>query len=126
MYEGFARPEQRCDKLSAELVSGRLPWMAIAVQDTLAGSVQGDWALYSDTPLRCDQRGPVFNTLPEHEGPPAGFQGPVGDQPLLVFWGPMGSSKIDTLRCSKGGAMRRSSMAGCVCITPLATWPLGT
>merc|ERR1712070_110576 len=50
-----ADPESRKKKLSAELANGRLAMMAIIgmlFQDGLTGSAWGDWALYTDSPLR--------------------------------------------------------------------------
>ncbi|CAK0817363.1 unnamed protein product [Prorocentrum cordatum] len=52
---GFADPEVRKAKLNAELANGRLAMMAIIgmfFQDGLTGSAWGDWALYTDSPLR--------------------------------------------------------------------------
>jgi len=48
-------PEARKKKLSAELANGRLAMMAIIgmfFQNGLTGSAWGDWALYTDSPLR--------------------------------------------------------------------------
>merc|ERR1719453_2647139 len=48
-------PEVRKKKLNAELANGRLAMMAIIgmfFQDGLTGSAWGDWALYTDSPLR--------------------------------------------------------------------------
>jgi hypothetical protein len=48
-------PEARKKKLSAELANGRLAMVAIIgmfFQDGLTGSAWGDWALYTDSPLR--------------------------------------------------------------------------
>merc|ERR1712087_609703 len=47
--------ESRKSKLNAELANGRLAMMAIIgmfFQDGLTGSAWGDWALYTDSPLR--------------------------------------------------------------------------
>ncbi|CAK0811692.1 unnamed protein product [Prorocentrum cordatum] len=52
---GFTDPEYRKMKLNAELANGRLAMMAIIgmfFQDGLTGSAWGDWALYTDSPLR--------------------------------------------------------------------------
>jgi len=54
-----ADPESRKKKLSAELANGRLAMMAIIgmlFQDGLTGSAWGDWALYTDSPLRSHSR----------------------------------------------------------------------
>merc|ERR1711992_439094 len=67
-------PEVVRTKLSAELANGRLAMMAIIgmfFQDGLTGSAWGDWASYTDSPLRAFE-----NEL--------GVQAPVG------FWDPLG------------------------------------
>merc|ERR1712060_263314 len=67
-------PAEKTKKLSAELANGRLAMMAIIgmfFQDGLTGSAWGDWALYTDSPLRAFE-----NEL--------GVQDPVG------FWDPAG------------------------------------
>eukprot|EP00439_Symbiodinium_sp_Y106_P046353 s1449_g5.t3 len=69
-------PTLRAKKLSAEIANGRLAMMAIIgmfFQDGLTGSAWGDWALYTDSPIR------AF----EDE---TGVQAPVG------FWDPLGLS----------------------------------
>ncbi|CAE7717517.1 FCPB, partial [Symbiodinium sp. CCMP2456] len=72
-----ADPEARTRKLSAELANGRLAMMAIIgmlFQDGLTGSAWGDWALYTDSPLRA-------------------FEQELGAQPPLGFWDPVGFTK---------------------------------
>jgi len=47
--------EEKQKKLAAEIANGRLSMMAIMgmlFQDGLTGSAWGDWALYTDSPLR--------------------------------------------------------------------------
>jgi len=47
-------------RLNAEIANGRLAMMAIIgmfFQDGLTGSAWGDWALYTDSPLRAEPRG---------------------------------------------------------------------
>ncbi|CAE8670343.1 unnamed protein product [Polarella glacialis] len=111
-------PESRKKKLSAELANGRLAMMAIIgmfFQDGLTGAAWGDWALYTDSPLRSGLTGfqgvqgnqaarssrvkmnivpsPGFSTLPEFEKPLTGFQGVLGDQEPLGLWDPLGFTK---------------------------------
>merc|ERR1739846_198702 len=67
-------PEEKNKKLAAEIANGRLAMMAIIgmfFQDGLTGSAWGDWASYTDSPLRAFE-----NEL--------GVQAPVG------FWDPVG------------------------------------
>merc|ERR1712099_62778 len=48
-------PAEKTKKLSAEIANGRLAMVAIIgmfFQDGLTGSAWGDWALYTDSPLR--------------------------------------------------------------------------
>merc|ERR1719181_2376695 len=69
-------PEARKTKLAAELANGRLAMMAIIgmfFQDGLTGSAWGDWALYTDSPLRA-------------------FEGELGVQAPVGFWDPLGLS----------------------------------
>ena len=50
-----ADPENRKKRLNAEIANGRLAMMAIIgmfFQDGLTGSAWGDWATYTDSPLR--------------------------------------------------------------------------
>merc|ERR1719282_682613 len=64
-------------KLNAELANGRLAMMAIMgmfFQDGLTGSAWGDWALYTDSPLRA-------------------FENELGVQAPLGFWDPLGFTK---------------------------------
>ncbi|CAJ1374181.1 unnamed protein product [Effrenium voratum] len=66
--------ETKKKKLNAELANGRLAMMAIIgmfFQDGLTGSAWGDWANYTDSPLRAFEK-------------ELGVQAPVG------FWDPLG------------------------------------
>merc|ERR1719413_54171 len=77
--KGIDDPEARKKKLNAEIANGRLAMMAIIgmfYQDGLTGSAWGDWALYTDSPLR------AF----ENE---AGCQFPLGETGKYI-WDPAG------------------------------------
>jgi len=67
-------PEAKNSKLAAELANGRLAMVAIIgmfFQDGLTGSAWGDWALYTDSPLRA-------------------FENELGVQSPFGFWDPAG------------------------------------
>jgi len=69
-----ADPENRKKRLNAEIANGRLAMMAIIgmfFQDGLTGSAWGDWAAYTDSPLRA-------------------FESELGVQPPFGFWDPLG------------------------------------
>jgi len=77
MSPGFQDPETRKKKLNAELANGRLAMMAtigMFFQDGLTGSAWGDWALYTDSPLRA-------------------FENEIGVQPPVGFWDPLEFTK---------------------------------
>jgi len=66
--------EKTKKRLNAEIANGRLAMMAIIgmfFQDGLTGSAWGDWALYTDSPLRA-------------------FESELGVQPPFGFWDPLG------------------------------------
>merc|ERR1712060_129985 len=70
-------PETRKRRLNAELANGRLAMVAIIgmfFQDGLTGSAWGDWALYTESPLRA-------------------FESELGVQAPFGFWDPLGLSK---------------------------------
>jgi len=77
--------ETRNRKLNAELANGRLAMMAITgmwFQDGLTGSAWGDWANYTDSPLRA-------------------FEGELGVQAPFGYWDPLGLSSdgdMDTFK----------------------------
>merc|ERR1712050_711979 len=67
-------PEEKTKKLSAEIANGRLAMVAIIgmfFKDGLTGSAWGDWASYTDSPLRA-------------------FEGELGVQPPFGLWDPLG------------------------------------
>merc|ERR1711972_641556 len=75
--ESIKDPEIRKKKLQAEIANGRLAMMAIIgmfFQDGLTGSAWGDWALYTESPLRA-------------------FENELGVQAPFGFWDPAGLSK---------------------------------
>merc|ERR1719230_369576 len=70
----IADDDTRKRKLNAEIANGRLAMMAIIgmfYQDGLTGSAWGDWALYTDSPLRA-------------------FESELGVQDPVGFWDPAG------------------------------------
>merc|ERR1712127_747023 len=70
-------PEVKRSKLAAEIANGRLAMMAIIgmfFQDGLTGSAWGDWASYTDSPLRA-------------------FESELGVQAPVGYWDPAGLSK---------------------------------
>merc|ERR1711972_580632 len=84
-------PAGKTRKLQAELANGRLAMMAIIgmfYQDGLTGSAWGDWALYTDSNLRCELHGSskVRTAL-------AAFESELGVQAPVGFWDPLGFTK---------------------------------
>eukprot|EP00441_Pelagodinium_beii_P007382 CAMPEP_0197703176 /NCGR_PEP_ID=MMETSP1338-20131121/125305_1 /TAXON_ID=43686 ORGANISM="Pelagodinium beii, Strain RCC1491" /NCGR_SAMPLE_ID=MMETSP1338 /ASSEMBLY_ACC=CAM_ASM_000754 /LENGTH=453 /DNA_ID=CAMNT_0043287069 /DNA_START=59 /DNA_END=1420 /DNA_ORIENTATION=+ len=74
---GIEDPEARKRGLNSELANGRLAMMAIIgmfFQDGLTGSAWGDWANYTDSPLRA-------------------FENELGVQAPAGFWDPAGFTK---------------------------------
>merc|ERR1711953_1118400 len=78
-------PAAKQSKLAAELANGRLAMVAIIgmfFQDGLTGSAWGDWALYTESPLRA-------------------FESELGVQAPVGFWDPVGYTKdgdVDTFK----------------------------
>merc|ERR1712086_504498 len=67
-------PDTKTRRLNAEIANGRLAMMAIIgmfFQDGLTGSAWGDWASYTDSPLRA-------------------FESELGVQAPVGFWDPLG------------------------------------
>jgi len=80
-------PATKTKKLNSELANGRLAMMAIIgmfYQDGLTGSAWGDWALYTDSNLRCEPK--VSTAL-------AAFESELGVQPPVGFWDPLGFTR---------------------------------
>merc|ERR1719352_529362 len=70
-------PELKAKKLNAEIANGRLAMVAIIgmfFQDGLTGSAWGDWANYTDSPLRA-------------------FESELGVQAPVGYWDPAGLSR---------------------------------
>ncbi|CAK9115130.1 Fucoxanthin-chlorophyll a-c binding protein F [Durusdinium trenchii] len=94
----MAPGDGRTRKLNSELANGRLAMMAIIgmfFQDGLTGSAWGDWASYTDSPLRAFE-----NEL--------GVQAPVG------YWDPMGMSKdgdVKTFRRRREAELKNGRVA---------------
>ncbi|CAK0811682.1 unnamed protein product [Prorocentrum cordatum] len=92
-------PETLKKKLSAEIANGRLAMMAIIgmfFQDGLTGSPWGDWALYTDSPLRAFEN-ELGVQAPLGFWDPIGYtadgdQSETGVQPPVGFWDPLGLS----------------------------------
>merc|ERR1712176_1630863 len=81
---GIADPERKKKSLLAEINNGRLAMMAIIglfFQDGLTGSAWGDWANYTDSPLRAAAAPDLSKEL--------------GACPPLGFWDPLGLSKYE-------------------------------
>jgi hypothetical protein len=92
-------PEAKTKKLSAEIANGRLAMMAIIgmfFQDGLTGSAWGDWANYTESPLRA-------------------FENELGVQEPVGFWDPLGLLQMATQRHLCGAERPRSSMAASAC-----------
>jgi len=98
-----ANPEARKKKLSAELANGRLAMMAIIgmfFQDGLTGSAWGDWANYTDSPLRA-------------------FEGELGVQAPVGFWDPLGLSAdgdIDTFKRRRAVELKHGRICMLACV----------
>merc|ERR1712032_1573813 len=101
LYTTDADVRQR--RLNAEIANGRLAMMAIIgmfFQDGLTGSAWGDWANYTDSPLRA-------------------FESELGVQPPVGFWDPAGYSKdgdADAFRRRRMTEVKhgRVSMIACI------------
>jgi len=103
---GFVKissPEAKAKKLSAELANGRLAMMAIIgmfFQNGLTGSAWGDWALYTDSPLRAFEK-------------ELGVQAPVG------FWDPLGlaaDGDVDTFKRRRAVELKHGRICMLACV----------
>jgi len=84
-------PAEKEKKLRAELANGRLAMVSIIgmfFQDGLTGSAWGDWALYTDSPLRAE----VADAPPPP--PPFNPATQIGAMAPLGFFDPAGFSKV--------------------------------
>jgi len=107
-------PEQKRKKLAAELANGRLAMMAIIgmfFQDGLTGSAWGDWANYTDSPLRA-------------------FENELGVQAPFGFWDPLGLTKdgdMEAFKRRRATELKHGRVAMIACmgyITPeFFRWP---
>merc|ERR1719199_521468 len=96
-------PETKKRKLNVEIANGRLAMMAIIgmfFQDGLTGAAWGDWATYTESPLRA-------------------FESEQGVQPPVGFWDPLGLSKdgdVDAFKRRREVEMKhgRLSMVACI------------
>jgi len=103
-----ADPEQKTKKLQAEIANGRLAMMAIIgmfFQDGLTGSAWGDWANYTQSPLRA-------------------FESELGVQAPVGFFDPLGLAKdgdVDTFNRRRESELKHgriSMLAAMGYITP--------
>ena len=105
----IADPEVKKKKLNAELANGRLAMMAIIgmfFQDGLTGSAWGDWANYTESPLRA-------------------FESELGVQAPLGYFDPLGLSKdgdVDTFRRRRESELKNGRVA--MFLVWIATWML--
>jgi len=103
-----ADPEEKKKKLAAEIANSRLAMMAIIgmfFQDGLTGSAWGDWANYTQSPLRA-------------------FESELGVQAPVGFWDPLGLAKdgdVDTFKRRRESELKHgriSMLAAMGYITP--------
>jgi len=91
-------PEVRVKKLAAEISNGRLAMFAIIgmfFQDGLTGSAWGDWALYTDSPLRA-------------------FESELGVQAPVGFFDPFGMTKdgdVETFKRRRATELKNGRVA---------------
>ncbi|CAK9017294.1 unnamed protein product [Durusdinium trenchii] len=103
MNSGISDPEIRKKKLNAELANGRLAMMAIIgmfFQDGLTGSAWGDWANYTDSPLRA-------------------FEGELGVQAPVGFWDPLGLSAdgdVETFKRRRAVELKHGRICMLACV----------
>jgi len=100
-------PELKKRRLSAELANGRLAMMAIIgmfFQDGLTGSAWGDWANYTDSPLRA-------------------FESELGVQPPFGFFDPFGLTKdgdVEAFKRRRASELKNGRVAMLACMGYIA------
>ena len=95
--------EARKTKINVELAKGRLAMMAVIgglIQDGLAGAAWGDWAFYTDSPIRA-------------------FESELGVQTPVGYWGPAGCRKAGDAEARRHGRCTeikhgRGSLIACI------------
>merc|ERR1711933_19291 len=89
--KGIEDAAKKEKSLLAEINNGRLAMVAIIgmfFQNGLTGSAWGDWALYTESPLRAAAVKAAAAASPD-------FSKELGACPPLGFWDPLGLSKFD-------------------------------
>ncbi|CAK0848160.1 unnamed protein product, partial [Prorocentrum cordatum] len=96
-------PTERQKKLAAEIANGRLAMMAIIgmfFQDGLTGSAWGDWALYTDSPLRA-------------------FESELGAMAPFGFWDPAGmcaDGDVESFKRRRATELKHGRLAMFACL----------
>ncbi|CAK0853233.1 unnamed protein product [Prorocentrum cordatum] len=96
-------PTERQKKLAAEIANGRLAMVAIIgmfFQDGLTGSAWGDWALYTDSPLRA-------------------FESELGAMAPFGFWDPAGmcaDGDVESFKRRRATELKHGRLAMFACL----------